>query len=398
MLYHLDNPIQNYAWGSKTSLTDLFGIANPNGEPQAEIWMGAHPNGCSTVRDHEESFSLRELIDASPESVLGTRMLNTFGADLPYLLKFLAAAEPLSIQVHPEKSKAVAGFERENTLGIALSAANRNYKDANHKPELVYALTPYLAMNAFRPFAEIVILFEQANCAGLAEQVSALKANESSEQLKTFFEFILSREGEEKATLVTQLLDNIDSKGCDANSRLAFDTVKMLSGFYSGDIGLFSPLFLHVIELQPGQAMFLDAETPHAYLRGTGVEIMANSDNVLRAGLTPKHMDVAELVANTRFEPVAFDALLTAPVVDGAVQCFPVPVADFNIEVITLTEGYEHRQAVDGAEILLCIEGEAYVNSVEQHRHITASESLFVTAAADHYTIKGEGKVVHISA
>lgn len=152
-IYKLDNVIQNYAWGSKTSIKELFGIPNPDDQPQAEIWMGAHPNGCSKLAESGQLLS--ELISADPESVLGQYTQNRFG-DLPYLFKVLAAHTPLSIQVHPSKQKAELGFLRENEQGIPLSAANRNYKDPNHKPELVYALTFYKAMNAFAQLSRLL--------------------------------------------------------------------------------------------------------------------------------------------------------------------------------------------------------------------------------------------------
>ena len=401
MLYSLNNPIQNYAWGSTTSLAELFGIANEHNEPQAEVWMGAHPNGCSKVTVAGEEVLLSELIANNPHSVLGEHQQQSFGG-LPYLLKLLAADKPLSIQVHPEKSRAAAGFARENAAGLAADAANRNYRDGNHKPELVYALTRYKAMNAFRPIAEIVSLFEQSGCTVLAEQVTALKENPTSEQLGEFFRFILSLQGEQKETALAQLFDNIEGKGEHTNICDPFRTVVELAQEYPGDVGLFSPLMLNVIELQPGQAMFLDAETPHAYLKGTGVEIMANSDNVLRAGLTPKHMDVDELVANTRFVPIPADQLLTTPVIDGVVSDYPVPVDDFCFQVITLnTDNADtavYEQTVTGAEILLCLEGEISVQAADQMLILKAGQSAFVSADTGLYKLQGSGRLVHISA
>lgn len=401
MLYRLTNPIQNYAWGSTTSLTDLFGIANDHHEPQAEVWMGTHPNGCSQVTVNDSVLLLSELIAREPEKVLGERVYQTFG-ELPYLLKILAAEKPLSIQVHPEKSKAAAGFARETSQGIPLSAGHRNYKDANHKPELVYALTPYLAMNAFRPVAEMVALFELSGCTLLTDQITELKASPEADHLRDFFHFILTLNGEQKLDILDQLLDKVASKGNDDVSRRAFTTIAMLAEEYPGDVGLFSPLFLNVIELAPGEAMFLDAETPHAYLKGTGIEIMANSDNVLRAGLSPKHMDVEELIANTRFVPVPECELRTRPVVDSNVCRFPVPVEDFKFEIITLNQAISsaarHDQPVSSAEILLCIAGDIEVQADDGEPLILhASESAFIEASARMYELTGSGQLVRIS-
>ena len=400
MLYNLQNPIQNYAWGSTTALTELFGIANPNQEPQAEVWMGAHPNGCSQVVVDGQPMLLSKLISDAPEKVLGEQAYQAFGG-LPYLLKLLAAEQPLSVQVHPEKSKAQAGFNREVAQGIPLGASYRNFKDANHKPELVYALTPYLAMNAFRPVAEIVDLFEQSGCTLLFDWVVRLKTTPDAQHLQGFFHYILSLTGDEQQDVLGQLLDNVAGKGRDDNARLAFKTVAMLEQFYPWDIGLFSPLFLNVIELAPGEAMFLQAETPHAYLRGTGVEIMANSDNVLRAGLTPKHIDVDELIANTRFESIPAAELLTKPVLNGNVARFPVPVDDFKFEIITLnndvTSDTRHRQTVTSAEILLAIAGEITVEMKGISLSLKAGESAFVEAYAEGYQVTGIGQWVRVS-
>lgn len=394
MLYPMHNPIQNYAWGSTTSLNQLFGIDNPEGQPQAEVWMGAHPNGCSQIEIDGTGRLLSEHIAQNPTAVLGESIQQRFGNDLPYLVKLLAAAQPLSIQVHPEKSAAQAGFERENAEGIPLDAAHRNYKDPNHKPELVYALTPYLAMNAFRELDEMVSLFEQSGITLLDDAISTLKA---SRDLQGFFNHVMRLEGENKTQVVAQLLDNVAGKGTDDNARLAFNTVALLAEFYPGDIGLLSPLMLNVIELQPGEAMFLDAQTPHAYLRGTGVEVMANSDNVLRAGLTPKFMDLDELISSTRFTPVPLNQLRTTLQTAGGVSHMPVPVPDFIIDRIMVNSDAQ-TFAVNSAEILLCLEGSVQVASGEQQLSLKAGESLFVEACSESFSVEGDGVMVRVLA
>ena len=397
MLYRLTNPIQDYAWGSTTSMNELFGITNDEGKPQAEMWMGTHQNGCSTVEKDGSTTLLSDLVAANPIQVLGENVHKQFGAELPYLLKILAAAKPLSIQVHPEKSKAAAGFARENEMGLAPNAANRNYKDGNHKPELVYALTPYKAMNGFRVIEETVALFEQADVEAINDLVTELKANPDAEHLERFFKSLLSMDGELKDKALDQLMTGIENKGSDEAAKFAFATIKDFAEEYPGDVGLFSPLMLNLIVLQPGEAMFLHAETPHAYLNGTGVEIMANSDNVLRAGLTPKYMDIPELVANTQFSPIQYKDLRTAPVIAGTTEQFPVPVNDFAIEV-TNVDGQTITNKVDSAEILLCLSGEVQVSSNGINLTLTSAESAFIEAQAKDYQFEGNGKVVRISA
>lgn len=291
----MQNPIQGYDWGSHDALTTLFGIPNPAGKPQAELWMGAHPNGCSEVVLAGQAQKLSTLIENTPAAVLGEATQARFGS-LPFLFKVLCAEKALSIQVHPSKAQAEAGFAKEEAAGISSKAANRNYKDPNHKPELVFALTPYQAMNGFRAIPAILALFERIKLSALAELVAALAASQNEAGLQHFFHQLLVLEGARKEEALAGLL----AYAGEHQDEETFALITSLAAQYPGDVGLFSPLLLNVVTLQPGQAMYLDACTPHAYVRGTGLEIMANSDNVLRAGLTPKYIDVAELLACTR--------------------------------------------------------------------------------------------------
>ncbi|OCH21512.1 mannose-6-phosphate isomerase, class I [Aliivibrio sp. 1S128] len=386
-IFKLDNVIQNYAWGSQTSIQQLFGIENQEGLPQAEIWMGAHPNGCSKVEATGELLS--ELIRKYPIETLGRYTHQRFG-DLPYLFKVLAADKPLSVQVHPKLSDAKLGFEKENQQGIELGAFNRNYKDANHKPELVYALTFYRAMNGFRPIAEMVSIFEQANVSVLSEAVTQLKASPTSSSLQAFFTTVMSLTGKDKTDALAQLIEGSDTKAKTKVAREAFGMVAEFSEEFSDDIGLFSPLMLNVIELEPGEAMFLHAATPHAYVQGTGLEIMANSDNVLRAGLTPKHMDIEELISHTEFHSIPFDDIRLHPIKKERKHSYPIPVDDFGFEIIEVVEE-SAEQYVRGAEILFCIEGEVIIESDDSVTTLHAGQSVFVCNNADVYSCKGKG-------
>ncbi|KHT64447.1 mannose-6-phosphate isomerase [Photobacterium gaetbulicola] len=391
-MYKLGNVIQNYAWGSKTAMTALFGISNPDDQPQAELWMGAHPNGCSRIVCDGESRLLSDVIEQSPETVLGRYTCDQYG-ELPYLVKVLSAAKPLSIQVHPKKSAAEEGFHRENLAGIPLNAAERNYKDPNHKPEMVYALTNYKAMNGFRVINEMVELFEQANCPTLSDDVQALKANPTPIQLAAFFREVISLTGEKKQSAIAELMENIGSKGLSTDAKAIFELIAGFATEYPSDVGLFAPLMLNVIELEAGEAMYLDAETPHAYLEGTGIEVMASSDNVLRAGLTPKFMDVEELLKNTRFEPIPAQHLkLKGQVKDNKVS-YNVPVDDFKVEVITLTDKPQ-TEFVRSAEIIMCLQGKLTLESEGQEINLIAGESAFIPYSSRQYSYKGTGKAV----
>ncbi|KJT85826.1 mannose-6-phosphate isomerase, partial [Salmonella enterica subsp. enterica serovar Heidelberg str. 579083-10] len=292
----LINSVQNYAWGSKTALTELYGIANPQQQPMAELWMGAHPKSSSRITTaNGETVSLRDAIEKNKTAMLGEAVANRFG-ELPFLFKVLCAAQPLSIQVHPNKRNSEIGFAKENAAGIPMDAAERNYKDPNHKPELVFALTPFLAMNAFREFSDIVSLLQPI--AGAHSAIAHFLQAPNAERLSQLFASLLNMQGEEKSRALAVLKAALNSQQGEP-----WQTIRVISEYYPDDSGLFSPLLLNVVKLNPGEAMFLFAETPHAYLQGVALEVMANSDNVLRAGLTPKYIDIPELVANVKFEP-----------------------------------------------------------------------------------------------
>ena len=381
----MHNPIQGYEWGSHDALTRLFDIPNPDGKPQAELWMGAHPNGCSEVTIAGSAQKLSALIETAPAALLGEATVARF-ASLPFLFKVLCAEKALSIQVHPSKTQAEVGFAKEEAAGIPLKAGNRNYKDPNHKPELVFALTPYQAMNGFRAIPAILALFERVNASALHELTAALAADQTEAGLQHFFHQLLILEGTRKEEALAGLL----AYATQHQDEETFALITSLAAQYPGDVGLFSPLLLNVVTLQPGQAMYLDACTPHAYVRGTGLEIMANSDNVLRAGLTPKYIDVAELLDCTRCLPKPDDQILLAPRVEGAVQHFDVPVPDFTFSVYPAGE---HALTTASAEILFAIDGPVILKQGETSLRLEKGQSAFIPAATGHYQLQAEGRV-----
>ncbi|MFZ3405596.1 mannose-6-phosphate isomerase, class I [Aeromonas salmonicida] len=385
----MQNPIQGYDWGSHDSLTTLFGIPNPAGKPQAELWMGAHPNGCSEVTLAGSTQKLSAVIDTAPAAALGEATVTRFGS-LPFLFKVLCAEKALSIQVHPSKAQAEAGFAKEEAAGIPIKAGNRNYKDPNHKPELVFALTPYQAMNGFRAIPAILALFERIKLAAIADLVAALAASQNEAGLQHFFHQLLILQGARKENALAGLL----AYAAAHQDEETFALITSLAAQYPGDVGLFSPLLLNVVTLQPGQAMFLDACTPHAYVRGTGLEIMANSDNVLRAGLTPKYIDVAELLDCTRCLPKPDDQILLSPRLEGmtgnTVQHFDVPVPDFTFSVYPAGE---HQLTTASAEILFAIDGTVTLKQGDDTLRLEKGQSAFVPAATGHYQLLAEGRV-----
>ncbi|MGP3592045.1 mannose-6-phosphate isomerase [Vagococcus sp. WN89Y] len=384
----LINSVQNYAWGSKTALTDLYGVANPDNLPMAELWMGAHPKSSSKVVDASgQTRPLREIIDADKNRLLGEAVAARFG-ELPFLFKVLCADQPLSIQVHPNKKNSEIGFAKENAAGIALDAAERNYKDPNHKPELVFALTPFLAMNAFREFADIVSLLQPV--AGAHPAIAHFLQAPGADRLRELFAALLNMQGEEKSRALAVLKSALDS-----HTGEPWQTIRTIAEFYPQDSGLFSPLLLNVVKLNPGEAMFLFAETPHAYLQGVALEVMANSDNVLRAGLTPKYIDIPELVANVKFTPKPADELLTQPVQNGSELDFPIPVDDFAFSLHALSAA-ETALAQNSAAIVFCVEGEAVLSKGDERLVLKPGESAFISAAESPVAVSGTGRVARV--
>ncbi|WP_410015061.1 mannose-6-phosphate isomerase [Sodalis sp. C49] len=382
------NSVQHYAWGSKDALTRLYGIANPGQQPMAELWMGAHPKSSSRISDDRgNEISLRDYIAQQPEATLGAAVARRFG-ELPFLFKVLCAREPLSIQVHPSKSAAERGFALENDRGVPLDAGNRNYKDPNHKPELVFALTPFQAMNGFREMTAIVSLLQPV--AGAHPAIAHFLQHPDETHLAQLFGDLLSMAGEEKSLALDVLKSTLGHQHGEP-----WATIGNIAAEYPEDCGLFSPLLLNVITLQPGQAMFLYAETPHAYLRGEALEVMANSDNVLRAGLTPKYIDVPELLANVQFIAKPENQLLARPVAENGALRFPIPVEDFAFALHNLSSKAQ-ALAQDSAAIVFCVDGQAVLEKDGRQLTLKPGESAFLAAGDSPVNASGNGRLARV--
>lgn len=384
----MQNQVQHYSWGSHTAMTDMYGYPNPDKQPMAELWMGAHPKASSVVTDSNgNASSLYDYIAADPQGCLGETINRRFHR-LPFLFKVLSAAQPLSVQVHPDKAAAETGFARENQAGIPLDSPVRNYKDDNHKPELVYALTPFKAMNAFRPLTEICSLLSEV--APAHPGIALFIAEPSEEQLSVLFTRLLSMSGETKDRAIGVLKSALNSRQGEP-----WDTIRKMTEFYPEDNGLFTPLLLNVVELKPGEAMFLYARTPHAYLEGTALEVMANSDNVLRAGLTPKHIDVAELLSNLDFIAKPAKNLFMSPHTVNGCDIFPVPVDDFAFSVIKLND---QKITLDNnsANILFCVKGQVVITTKTTTLSVIEGESTFISATERKIEIDGEGIIARV--
>ncbi|CAB1061216.1 Mannose-6-phosphate isomerase (EC [Olavius sp. associated proteobacterium Delta 1] len=387
MIGLLQNTIQFYAWGSPSAIPELLDKENPSGKPWAELWMGAHSKASSLVSYEGKRLPLIELIQKYPHEILGPDISETFHNKLPYLFKVLAAAKPLSIQAHPDLAQARDGFERENRQNIPLDAPNRNYKDANHKPECICAVSKFYALSGFRTIPEIIGLMTSACPAGLSDELDRLKTNPDSYGLKVFYTDLMTMDPAKQKRIVDEAVQNI-AKIYDQNS---IDWMKKLSEEYPSDIGVLSPILLNLICLEPGQALFLPAGELHAYLEGLGVELMANSDNVLRGGLTAKHIDLPELLKVVNFEPRPIDLLQTRDCGENE-KLFITPANEFVLSSISVSEERSYLSSTHrSAEIVLCSAGEAVLQDIAAKNSIIIKkgDSVLIPAAVKVYKING---------
>ena len=383
----LRNVIQKYAWGSRTAIPGLLGEM-PDGMPQAELWMGAHPKAPSSADIDGVWVPLTDLIDKYPEMVLGEAVSHQYGGKLPFLFKVLAAVEPLSIQTHPDRVQARDGYNKETAAGIALDAFNRNYKDNNPKPECICALTPFWALNGFRKIPEILSCLGRICPNTLSEELVTLGKNQDSQGLKSFFRKIMTKPGDDILMIVNEAAGRSESY---KNSDPAFRWITRLRDAYPEDIGVLSPAILNLVCLEPGEAMYLSAGRLHSYLEGVGIELMASSDNVLRGGLTNKHIDIPELLKVLLFEETQVDILKPIQTRPG-VKIYQTPAEEFALSEISVGNSVRYESpTIRSAEILLCIRGEARVIELPVNTQIDVFKgmSMIIPASVDRYCIEG---------
>ena len=384
-IFTLQNKIQEYAWGSHSAIAELLGLAQPSTEPQAELWLGAHPKASSQIFYNKKWVSLKEMIEKYPVEFLGEKIYRKYGSSLPFLFKVLAAAKPLSIQAHPNQSQALEGFQKENKLEIAMSAFNRNYKDDNHKPECICALTPFWALNGFRKISDIISLMGKVCSPGLSDILQDFKADQRPAGLKFFFQKLMSLNQADRQKLIPQTIQNAERL---AEKDIIFSWMIKLNKQYPNDIGVLSPILLNLICLEPGQAMFLPAGELHAYLDGLGIELMANSDNVLRGGLTPKHVDIPELMKVLNFSERKIEILTPLQRKTGE-GVYLTKADEFELLVINLEKGQILEESDrQGVEILLCVQGEAIISKKKENLPAPKGASFLIPASVSSYKIK----------
>nr|WSZ96315.1 mannose-6-phosphate isomerase, class I [Streptomyces sp. NBC_00857] len=377
----LSNTVRPYAWGSSTAIPELLGT-EPTGEPQAEMWLGAHPGAPSRLDRGAGEQALSAVIEAGPEAELGADTVRKFGPRLPFLLKLLAAGSPLSLQVHPNLAQAREGYAHEERQGVPIDAPHRNYKDANHKPELICALTPFDGLCGFRDPAEAAELLARLEVDSLKPYVDLLHAHPEEAALREVLTAVLAADPVDMAVTVAEAEA--------AANRLGGDYVPYVSiaHHYPGDPGVIAAMLLNYVQLQPGEALFLGAGVPHAYLNGLGVEIMANSDNVLRCGLTPKHVDVPELLRIVRFEATE-PGILRPEASPSGEELYDTPIDEFRLSRYSLAPGAVPRDLTAATpQILLCTDGSPRANGLG----LTPGGSVFVPAG-EKAELSGTGTV-----
>jgi mannose-6-phosphate isomerase len=383
----LRGAIRTYAWGSRTAIAEFTGRPVPAAHPEAELWLGANPGDPAWLENPDGEISLLQALVDDPEGQLGSVTRARFGDVLPFLVKVLAADEPLSLQAHPSAEQAAEGYLREEKLGIPVNSPVRNYRDASHKPELLVALHQFEALAGFRPAARTVELLRALAVSDLDPYIDLLDDQSDADGLRALFTTWITAPQPDIDVLVAAVLDGAIHYVSSGATEFAAEvkTVLELGERYPGDAGVLAALLLNRITLSPGEAIFLSAGNLHAYLRGVGLEVMANSDNVLRGGLTPKHVDVPELLRVLNFTPTPEPQLRAPTHRDGLGLVYDTPAEEFAASMLTLGDaqlGHEvdAPSRHDGPQILLCTEGSTTVSGKSGALTLTHGAAAWVAA------------------
>jgi len=390
-IFKLKGKVQNYAWGGYDYIPSLLGFDNKEHKPCAEYWMGAHPSASSLLVTESDSTLLYELIKQNPSSTITDGVYKKFG-ELPYLFKILDVKDMLSIQVHPSKEEAIKGFEREEAEGILINASNRNYKDKNHKPEVMVALSEFWLLHGFKQTAQLERVLEDI------QEFNILLPLFRKEGCKSLYQFVMQMEPNEVDALLAPLVKR------ELTRKQSNELTKEMPGWWVAklfegkedykniDKGVFSIYFFNIVKIEKGEAIFQAAGIPHAYLEGQNVELMANSDNVLRAGLTPKHIDVPELMKHTLFKGIVPNVMKGNKATNSVERNFPCPVPDFGLSVIELTEKTKYTALSTSLEILIATEGGGVINGTSVNLLIKQGEAVAILPGED-YSIESSGNL-----
>ncbi len=381
----LQGTIQPYAWGGTKYIPELLGINNESQQPCAELWIGAHPKGPSKVRIDRNWQLLNEVIQMEPEEFLGAEVAGNFDNRLPFLFKVLDVKNMLSIQAHPNKKQAEAGFERENFLEIPISAGHRVYRDDNHKPEIMVALTDFWLLHGFQSAEAIYHLIQNT------EEFKVLAPYFENKDVKALYKIIMEAEQERIDELLRPLHDRLTETEIDDKNHPDFWAAKaftenVLEGGHF-DRGIFSIYFFNLVYLKEGQGIFQDAGIPHAYLEGVNIELMANSDNVFRGGLTVKHIDVPELLDKLIFDAVK-PAILEGEELDGSIISYPSPAPDFALHQLKLKLGKKINFKSNSPEAFIVISGNVKLSNDYTRMRLSKGDTFYICPGAS-YELEG---------
>lgn len=383
-IFKITGKVQHYAWGGFEFIPNLLHQTNNEKKPCAEYWLGAHPSAPSIIHTHK---NLLQLIEENKEAILGRKVTEEFN-ELPYLLKILDVKDMLSIQVHPSKTEAAKGFEAEELAGTAIDAVNRNYKDKNHKPEVMVALSDFYLLHGFKTFEAIEKVLEETM------ELKILLPLFRKDGLKSLYQFLMEMPQQQVDTILLPLVKKelnsfkqnlLNQEHAGWWVAKLYEHTTLLTNL---DRGIFSIYLFNIVALKKGEAIFQGAGVPHAYLQGQNVELMANSDNVLRGGLTPKYIDVPELMKHTLFEPIIPQPIKF--IQRGYEKNYPCPVKDFGISVIELQAGENYGATTTSLEILLVIQG-AFLIKQQSDTIVKSGEAIAIVANTN-YTITATGK------
>jgi mannose-6-phosphate isomerase len=383
----LRGALRTYAWGSRTAIAEFTGKPSPTAHPEAELWFGAHPGDPAFLETDTGEESLLDAVRSDPEGQLGTAVCERFGSALPFLMKVLAAEEPLSLQAHPSAEQAAEGFAREDRVGIPMSSPIRNYRDRSHKPELLVALDTFEVLAGFRPAPISVELMEALEVPELDPFINLLAGQPDADGLRALFTTWITAPQPDLDMLVPAVIDGAIDYVRAGNKRFAAEakTVLELGERYPGDAGVLAALLLNRFTLRSGEGIYLPAGNLHTYLHGVGIEVMANSDNVLRGGLTPKHVDVPELLRVLDFTPATEASLRPKTVEDGMETVYQTAAPEFSVSVLGIDgERLGHEVDApsrhDGPQILLCTEGSAVVHAKSSAVTLERGAAAWVSA------------------
>lgn len=381
----LKNTIQTYVWGSFDGIPAFTGLVNTDDEHMAELWMGAHPAAPSRVLFGKGiAVPLDKYIAEHTIEILGKETVNTYEGTLPFLFKVLSAANPLSLQVHPSREQAERGYNREIDAEIQILSPNRNYKDKNHKQEVLLALSPFTVLCGFRSPEETRELLSFASSPVLDEAIARLERD----GYRALCQYLLELDPDDRTEALAAACAAADRTSTE-DKRWVYSLVTRLSAHYPGDVGCLAPLYLNALTLEPGEVIYLPEGIMHTYIQGTGLELMSNSDNILRGGLTAKHLDIPELLAI--LDPAPYKPKIIKPETRDKPYTYRTAAKDCELTALRLHDG-EYSYRATAPAIVIGASGEIVATSSSGETcKIGRGSFVLIPASGDPITFSGSG-------